>query len=76
MWFVEVRRSCLEGFLWPGYGNNERGVVCVRIGRYLIEINATTVAENGAARTSSCRPRGKPVTNAIRIAVVATDPPS
>ena len=40
-----MRRSCLDGFLWRGYDNNERGVVRVRIGRYLIEINAPTVAE-------------------------------
>jgi hypothetical protein len=65
-----------EGFLWRGYGNNERGVVRVRIGRYLIEINAPTVAEAERLARAAVAPRGKPVTNAIRIGAVATDPPS
>jgi hypothetical protein len=34
-----------ENFLWRGYGNNKRGVIKMRVGRFLADLNVPTVAD-------------------------------
>src|SRR5262249_21969652 len=34
-----------ENFVWRGYGRNTRGVIRLRIGRYLVDVNAPSVEE-------------------------------
>ena len=34
-----------DSYLWRGYGNNERGVVRFRVGRFIGQVNAPTVTE-------------------------------
>jgi hypothetical protein len=34
-----------ENFVWRGYGNNKRGVIKMRVGRFLADMNVPTVAD-------------------------------
>jgi hypothetical protein len=34
-----------ENFVWRGYGNNKRGVIKMRVGRFLADLNVPTVAD-------------------------------
>jgi hypothetical protein len=53
-----------ENFVWRGYGRNSRGVIKLRIGRFLASLNAPTIADAERLARREARRRTNPTLSA------------